>query len=72
MTIAMPMGRPIWYFGSLSFSFFFGRMTTTTTTTKPLIPNKLGYTRNKTQSESTKSKISNISDNNKYDERKGK
>jgi hypothetical protein len=43
---------------------------TTTTTTKPLIPNKLGQARNETQSESIRSKISNISDNNKYDERK--
>jgi hypothetical protein len=42
------------------------------TTTKPLIPNKLGYARNETQSESIRSKISNISDNNEYDERKRK
>jgi hypothetical protein len=45
---------------------------TTTTTTKPLIPNKLGYARNEIQSENIRSKISNISDNNEYDERKRK
>jgi hypothetical protein len=44
--------------------------TTTTTTTNPLIPNKLGYTRNETQSKNIRSKISNINDNNEDDERK--
>jgi hypothetical protein len=41
----------------------------TTTTTKFLIPNKLGYARNETQSESVRSEISNINDNNNDDEK---
>jgi hypothetical protein len=41
----------------------------TTTTTKPLIPNKLRYARNETQSESIGSKISNINDNNEDGEK---
>jgi hypothetical protein len=40
----------------------------TTTTTKPLISNKLGWARNETQSESIRSKISNINDYNEDDE----
>jgi hypothetical protein len=35
-----------------------------TTTTKSLISNKLGWTRNETQSESIRLNISNINDNN--------
>jgi hypothetical protein len=45
-------------------------LNTITTTTKPLISNKLRYARNETQSESIRSKVSNISDNNEYDEKK--
>jgi hypothetical protein len=40
-----------------------------TTTTKLLIPNKLGYARNETQSESIRLEISNINDNNNDDEK---
>jgi hypothetical protein len=36
---------------------------TTTTITKPLLPNKLGYVRNEIQSESIRSEISNMNDN---------
>jgi hypothetical protein len=43
---------------------------TTTTTTKSLIPNKLGQARNETQSESIRSKMSNINDNNEDNENK--
>jgi hypothetical protein len=45
-------------------------LNTITTTTKSLISNKLRYARNETQSESIRSKVSNISDNNEYDEKK--
>jgi hypothetical protein len=44
--------------------------TTTTTTTEHLIPNKLGYARNETQSENIRSKLSNISDKKEYNGRK--
>jgi hypothetical protein len=45
---------------------------TTTTTTKSLISNKLEWARNEIQLESIRSKISNISYNNEYDEKKRK
>jgi hypothetical protein len=41
----------------------------TTISTKFLISNKLGYARNEIKTESIKSKISNINNNNKDDEK---